>query len=251
MGTLLGLHVLMVPGAARGTDVTEVLQRMADALETARDLRASATFIIESEHGERIRWSAQYYRRSGPDGRMRLIFEDPIDLRGVDLTVRRREDEVDEIRVYFPAIRRVRLLDADMRGESFLGTDFNYEDLGLEDLDFQKHTLLDDGEFEGEPCYRVRSVPAQSWFYGEIVRCIDKKSFLPRRTEYHSPAGQHYKTRTLDVVETIDEHTIPTRIAMRNLVSGTSTTIVYSDVILNSGLKESIFVTTASVASGP
>lgn len=122
-----------------------------------------------------------------------------------------------------------------MRGESFLGTDFNYEDLGLEELDFHQHSLRDEEKVNGRRCHRLESVPDDSWWYGRIVRFVDTKTYLPWRTEYYDPAGHLFKVRTLDRVERIEKLDIPTVITMHSVSLGTTTRVDFSDLRLNTG----------------
>ena len=234
--------LILMAALAGATDVTEVLTRMRQAVEPGKDMRATVEFEITNARGESVHWSGQLYRRSTPDARTRLVFDEPLDLRGTEVMVQRGAGGVTHTRIYLPAVRRVRELDADFRGENFLGTDFNYEDLGLQQLDYQQHTLRgDDEEAEGRACYQVESVPDRGWWYGKIVRCIDKKDYLPRRTEYYDRIGILWKLRTFDGIKKIDGYPTATQITMQTVATGTSTRISMSDVRYDSGLPGSLF----------
>jgi hypothetical protein len=181
------------------------------------------------------------YRRAGLDPRIRIVLEHPLDLRGTDVTVVRASDGGSRARVYLPAIRRVREISGDMRGESFLGTDFDYEDLGFQQIDFQQHALLDDAELDGRDCYRVESRPERGWWVGRIVRWIDKHDFLPRRTEYYDRQDVLWKVRTFENVRTIESHPTWTRLVMKTVPTGTATSISLRDVEYDTGLSSSLF----------
>lgn len=237
----MGAALLALASAAWSADVGEVLGRMRTALEPGRDMRASVELIMTNARGERVTWTGKYYRLDGEHARKRIVFDSPPDLRDVSVSFQREAHGVDSTRVYLPFVRRVRDLRADMRGESFLGTDFNYEDLGLEDLEFQQHTLRDDGEFDGRPCYTVESVPDKSWWYSRVRRCIDKKDFLPRRTEYFDSSGEVYKIRSIDRVEKIGSFPTPMLITMDVVPTGTSSRIALKDVEYNVNLKPALF----------
>jgi hypothetical protein len=231
----------LVPTMARAIDVTDLLSRMRAATEPGRDMRATFELVLTNQNGERSEWGGQFYRTSGATARQRIVLESPVDLRGVCLTAERAAPGRDSMRVYLPSIRRVRQIEQDMRGESFLGSDFNYEDLGFEQLEYAKHAIQGDGEVDGRPCYLVESDPDRSWWYGRIVRCIDKADYLPRRTEYFDPAGQRFKLRTFDRVEKIKGHPTPVQITMTALLSRTSSRIVLRDVEYDTGLDPGVF----------
>ena len=93
----------------------------------------------------------------------------------------------------------------------------------------------------GAPCYRVESVPDQVWWYGRIVRCIDKKNYLPRRTEYYDRAGLLFKLRTFDRVETIHSYPTPVEITMKTLPARTWSRIILRQVEYDTGLTEGLF----------
>lgn len=127
--------------AASGADVNDVLARMRRAMEPGKDMRATVVLTITNERGETVTWTGHLYRRGGASPSIRIVFDDPIDLRGTEVSITRASDGTASTRIYLPALRRVRQIDADVRGESFLGTDFNYEDLGFGDLEYQQHRL--------------------------------------------------------------------------------------------------------------
>jgi outer membrane lipoprotein-sorting protein len=167
--------------------------------------------------------------------------DSPVDLRGTEVTVIPGADGTSHTRIYLPAIRRVRDLGADMRGESFLGTDFNYEDLGLQQLDFQQHTLGESDDREGRDCYRLESIPQSGWWYGRIVRSIDKKTYLPLRTEYYDRSGVLWKIRTLEGVKTIASFPTATQVTMQTVAASTLTRITLSEIQYDTGLADVLF----------
>jgi hypothetical protein len=239
--TLLLVGVIgLAPAAAVAADASDVLGRMRQALERGKDMRAAIEFEIANGSGDSVVWAGSYYRKSGADARTRLVFDSPPDMRGTAITVQRVSDGVTHTSVYLPAIRRLRDLEADTRGESFLGTDFNYEDLGFESFTSQQHALRGEGHAQGRDCYLVESIPEYGWWYGKILRCIDKDTYLPLRTEYYDRTGILWKVRTLDVVDTIDSYPTPTQITMRTVPTGTSTRITLREIAYDTTFPESL-----------
>jgi len=239
---LAALALLLFARPAAATDVTDVLARMRRAIEPGRDMRASFELVMTNAQGERVRWGGQFYRLGGLQAKKRLVFDSPVDLRGVSVSVQRTDGARDRTRIYLPFVRRVREIESDMRGESFLGTDFNFEDLGLEELEFHEHALRGEEELHGRACWRVESVPDRSWWYGRIARCIDKKDYLPRLAQYYDPAGLLYKVRTFERVETIDGHPTPVDVLMEVIPGHTSSRLVLRDIEYDTGLQDELFV---------
>jgi hypothetical protein len=237
---LVGIMLVWVP-AASAVDVTQLLGRMRDATAAGKDMRATISFEMVNAKGESVHWAGSYYRRNVPDERMRLVLDSPIDLRGTEVTLVPGHDGVLHQRLYVPSLRRVRDLQSDMRGESFLGTDFNYEDLGVQALDFQQHGILEGKDPEGRDCVLLESVPQRGWWYGRIVRCVDRKTYLPLRTEYYDRAGELWKIRTLQGIKTIQSHPTATVVTMQTVPARTLTRITLSDIQYNTGLADVLF----------
>lgn len=223
-----------LPVPARATDVTRTLQHMAAALEPGRDMRAKVEFLIDNGRGERVRWIGRYYRTTTPAVK-RIVLDSPDDLAGVSLVLEGGPAELRGVRIYLPFVRRIREIRRDMRGASFMGSDFTFEDLGFVEMEFHQHTVVGEATEDGRPCLRVDSVPDRSWWYGRIAYCIDTEDWIPRRTEYFDRAGVLYKVRTMEV-ETVGGHPTPVRMTMDVLPDKTKTTMILTGVRYDTGL---------------
>ena len=146
-------------GAVEANDAMRILQDMRRAIEPAKDMRAELDVEMTNTDGESVHWTGKLYRRGGTDARMRLVFESPLDLRGTEVATSRTVDGMNHTRIYLPALRRVRDLEGDARGEAFLGTDFNYEDIGLESLRPEESDVHGEDKIDGRACYRLSSRP--------------------------------------------------------------------------------------------
>jgi len=227
--------------AASALDVTQVLDRVRSATAPGKDMRATVDFEMVNAKGESVHWKGSYYRRSAPDERMRLVLDSPADLHGTEVTLSPGPDGAARQAIYVPSLRRVRDLHADMRGESFLGTDFNYEDLGIQHLDFQQQSLVEGKDPEGRDCIFVESVPQSGWWYGRIRHCIDRKTYLPLRSEYYDRTGVLWKIRTLEGIKNVQSHPTATVITMQTVPAHTLTRITLSDVQYDTGLTDALF----------
>lgn len=234
------LTLLLLPQRAWGVDVTDLLAHVRRALEPGHDMRARVEFVMTNPDGERVYWEGEFYRVGGPNPRKRFVLESPVDLRGVSVSVERLGPGTDRTRLYVPFLRRPREIEGDQRGEPFFGTDFNFEDLGLERLDFEEDAIRGEETVAGRPCYRVESTPSKIWWYGRIARDVDEKDWLPRRTEYYDPSGALYKVRTFDRIETIAGFLTPVEITMTAVPLHTSTRLVLRNVEYDTGLRDEL-----------
>jgi hypothetical protein len=227
---LFALSCLAAATSAGAADATALLRQMHEALVPNEPMHAAFTLEIDNEEGHPTRWTGTLERTGGAAPSVRMHFDSPADLRGIELTVQRDPKGLDVMRVFLPSVRRTRTIREDMRGESFLGSDFNYEDLGFEQLGSVRSTVLGADVVNGRACDRVESVPARPWWYGRIVRCIDREDHLPRLTEYFDAAGAPYKRRMMDAIETIGGHPTPLRLRIEVIPDRTSSMLTLSDV---------------------
>jgi hypothetical protein len=251
LAAVVGLAARAAAQSGAGTDdASQLLTLMRQALEPGRDMRASFTLAVAGRDGQAVTWSGRLVRRTGPDARLLLVFDHPADLRETEVSVARAANDEIHTRVYLPAIRRVRDIEADARGESFLGTDFNYEDLGLEPIAFQRHTVTGEDTVNGTRCRKVESVPERGWWYGKIVRCLDPQTHLPVRTDYYDRNGILWKTRTIDTIATVQGHPTATSITMTTVPARTSTKMVLTDVRYDTGLGDDAFAGPSRLGDG-
>jgi hypothetical protein len=220
---------LIAASSAAAADVEALLERMRAAMRPPAHMEADFTFEVQDDAGDTARWGG-HIERDGVKRSIRMRFESPRDLNGVVFTATRAPEGLDTATLYLPFVRRTRTIQRNFRGVPFLGSDFNYEDLGLEQLKFQSHRLVGEGDVGGRVCDRVESRPSKSWWYGRIVRCIDRQDFLPRRTEYFDTAGLPYKVRSLEDVRTIGSYPTALRTRMRVVPDESESTIVLADV---------------------
>ncbi len=222
--------LLLVASNARAADAEKLLSRMWATLVPRAHMRGHFTLEVDNGKGWSNTWTGRVERVGGAEPWIRLDIDTPRDLRGIQFTVQRNREDADEIHVFLPSVRRVRTIYGNMRGESFLGTDFNFEDLGFEQLAAKSHEMVGEDVVDGRPCDEVETIPVDNWWYSKIVRCIDREDYVPRRTKYYDDAGELFKVRTFDDVETIGGHPTPLRLRMDSVKLGTFSTITLSHV---------------------
>jgi hypothetical protein len=237
---LVGGTIALGASGARAEDVGEILARMRAALYPPPHLQADLTVRVVNEKGEAVTWGGRFWRATDPP-RMRITLDTPADLAGVTVVAQQRPGDLDVFRVTLPFIRRTRIIVHSLRGESFLGTDFNYEDLGFERLDYQEHRLDGEDTIDGHRCWRIDSKPTESWWYGRLLRWIDQETALPLRTDYFDVNGILYKRRTLRDIAEIEGHPTARETEMATLPVHTKTVLTLSDVRYGGTLEPGLF----------
>ncbi len=243
----LGVMVSLAffPPLVGGSDVKvdELLTEMRRAMWPGEDMRARFEVQVLSALGEHAYVTGSYYRKGpSPDHTLqKFVIESPLELRGFEVSGETRVGKPEQLYLYVPAVRRVRRLEVEMRKESFLGSDFNFEDLGFEDLSTSMHELKGEVERGGGTHYEVESVPAGDWMYQKIVRYIDKESYLPVETHYFCWGVGLCKVRKIEHVEQIGAYESPSVITMEDVLNKQTTRLVVRKAEFDVGLSDDLF----------
>jgi hypothetical protein len=129
---LLGLAV----PASGGITARELLDQVRHLSQTTRKwtdrMQHLQLRIVDRRGGERTR-NLVIYVKKYPEDRNRTIvfFESPPEVKGVGFLQWADSHAKDEQWLYLPELKRVRQISAGARHESFVGTDFSYDDLAI------------------------------------------------------------------------------------------------------------------------
>ncbi len=168
----------------------------------------------------------------------------PEHLRGMTILQIEAGDRSHDAFVYLPSMQAVRRVSTAQRGDAFFGTDVTYEDLERRHArDYQIVDVSEDG-VQGEPAYLVRAHPRLPQSYHEVRfwiarsdRAILQVHFLKRG------ADEPYRTiaapRTS--MERMAGHTLPTRLVVENRARGTTTEVLYRDLLVNPEIDDRVF----------
>lgn len=215
--------------AAAAPSVDDVIARMNEVMSPAKDVHADLEIVQQTASGAEVRWKGDLYREAGESARQRIVFSSPADIAGTELLFQPASGtKLDRIRMFLPALGRTRTIRTEMLGAPFLGTDFDYENLGLEQLTAEQHALEGESDLDGRPVYRVVSQPQGSTWVKRVVRLVDRKTFVPLRTEYYDAAGTLYKVRTIEVEPGSPPAEV--RVTMKTVPESSTTVLILDDV---------------------
>jgi outer membrane lipoprotein-sorting protein len=235
-----------------GLDGRQVMERV-DARPRGGDQRARATWrLIDKKGRERVRETRTYWRdhRDQADGlraKRLIVFDAPPEVRETGFLVWSQADpEVEDERwVYLPALRKVRRVAGRDSGKSFVGTDFNYDDLADRSVDEDEHRLLRTEQHEGALSYVVESKPRDAGSpYERRVQLVDAERWVVTRVEYYDRGGRLQKT--LDASwQQADGVWAWERLEMRDEKSGHRTRVELVEVEHRTGLPDDVFTETS------
>ena len=186
--------------------------------------------VVTSKDGKERRkgWRSWRLGYAG-DSRMLIRFTAPPEVKGVGYLSLPRPGKNPDQWLYLPSMKRERRIAAQDRSASFVGTDFNYED--LEELDHEKYDvrLLDGESVAGQPCHvveaRPRSGAGKSLYERKVLFLRKDILYLVRMDLFRAGEKEPGKRLLLEEVSLVDGRHVAKRMAMQDLAKGSTTVI--------------------------
>lgn len=198
---------LLFPAIVAAADTPDGLAVMkaVEAREDGEDATSTATFLLKNARGEeRTRKIKRFWLDlDGKDGlhsRTILFFTAPPDVANTGLLNWSYDEsgKDDDQWLYLPAFRKTKRIAAAEKEDSFLGTDFSFEDMSRRKVDEDTHTNLGVESLAGKSCFKVESKPKEAdYLYSKRLSWIEKETWIVHQVEYHDRKGELHKTLTV------------------------------------------------------
>ena len=235
--------LVSAPGFAEEMTAYEIVKKSEDLLDQANDSQTDILMTLVNKNGKtRERNLVAYIKKGENDSSKSIIFFlSPADVKGTSFLVWSEPDKDDQQWLYLPALKRIRQISASGKGESFMGTEFTFFDMGSHDTDDYTYTLQADEEVNNEPCYTIEAIPKEVEFYSKIVIWIRKGNFIPAKADFYDTKGEYLKQGIFADVKNIQGINTPTHIEMHNKQNNRSTMLDLSNILYDKGLQDDIF----------
>ncbi len=224
---------------------TEIMVKVYDRPQ-ARDMSAIlAMTLINAQGLTRNRVLQQYQADFGTAEKKMMFFLEPADVRGTAFMnwSYDKPDRSDEQWIYLPALKKIKRISSEGRGDAFMGSDFAYEDLATRQPSLDNHSFLRSETLEGSECLVVESIPRdrKSSLYSKMVSWIRPDTWIGLRREYYDARGALLKTLAIRRIGEVGGYWMIFETEMKNAQTGHATRMSFSGVKLDTGIKESLF----------
>ena len=216
--------------------------------DTGRDSRAEMRMKL-FDRRDRVRdraLSLLTLRRAAGD-RSLIRFTYPNDIRGTGFLVWEHPQGDDERFLYLPSLGRVRRIAGSEAQESFVGSDFSYEDIGGREFDDYTYTLADENASWASPqgprpAYRLESRRKDtSVEFPRVVSLVLKDSFVVVQADVYNRRNEKQKVYTVKRLDQIQGIWTVLESVMTNDLDRTRTELVVEKIAYNTGLTEAAF----------
>ncbi len=195
---------------------------------------AELNLITENARGQQRKFSVKVYLKSDDAGdRQFLEYLSPADVRGTKFLSLNLKGQEDQMWLYMPAMGRERRIAAHMTGDSFMGTDFTYDEIGGNFAEKGQYSAvrLEDQTEGGVKCYVLDMTALKAdALYKKVKMWVWQDEMVPVKVEFMDAAGVLQKTLTLDTFKTVSKELIPHDVIMADNVKGTRTILEIIEV---------------------
>jgi hypothetical protein len=185
-----------------------------------------------------------------PDGdRLLIRFTFPNDIRGTGFLVWEHPEGEDERFLYLPSLGRVRRIAGAETQESFVGSDFTYEDIGGREFDEYTYAIAEENASWTPP---AGGAPRPAWKlesrrkdasaqFPRVVSTVLKDSFVVVAADIYNRRNEKQKAYVVGRLEQVEGIWTAMDAEMTNALEKTRTELVIENADYNVGLKEADF----------
>ena len=263
--------LVLAPAAGQQPLTAEAIARRVQDRDTGRDSRATMRMkLFDRRNRSRERVMTVLSLRGGASGaergaggpadlkndRLLIRFTYPNDIRGTGFLVWEHPDSDDERFLYLPSLGRVRRIAGSEAQESFVGSDFTYEDIGGREFDEYSYALEDDKASwtppsggPARPAWRLESRRRDGTArFPRVVSLILKDTpgqnapaYVVVAAEIYNRRDEKQKVYTVRRIEQVEGIWTAMQAEMTDALEKSRTELTIEKVDYNVGLEESAF----------
>nr|NQU91614.1 outer membrane lipoprotein-sorting protein [Bacteroidota bacterium] len=222
----------------------EIIQKVYNRAEGDDQTSFLTMTLINKSGAERIRKIKQFTKDTGEMEKSIMFFQSPADVKNTSFMNWTYDDEnqSDDQWIYLPALKKTKRISSDSKSDYFMGSDFTYDDLGDRKLDDDTHKLIGEKTIDGVDYYLVESTPKdEEYMYSKTKTWIRKDTFIGLKKEFYDEDEELLKILHIKKFEEFSGFLIITNSEMHNVQKDHKTTMVLSDVQINTGISDSKF----------
>ena len=236
------------PRAVQPLSAAQVARAVQDR-DTGQDSRSEFRMKLFDRRGRvRERALTLLMMRRMEGDRLLIRFTYPNDIRGTGFLVWEHPQKDDERFLYLPSLGRVRRIAGSEAQESFVGSDFSYEDIGGREFDEYRYALLDDNaswtapDGAPRPAYRLESTRRdKAAEFPRVVSLVLKDTFVVVQADVFNRRNEKQKLYSVKRLQQVQGIWTIFESVMTNDLDQTRTELVVEKVAYNTGLKEAAF----------
>ncbi len=238
--------IILFSGLTYAQDLTglEVIQNVYNR-PTGNDMTGNLIMTIENSRGnQRVRKIKQYVKTVKGGEKKIMFFLSPADVKNTSFMTWSYDEKgkSDDQWIYLPALKKVKRISSDSKGDYFMGSDFTYDDLGDRHPSDDNHTILREEVIDGKETIVIESVPKdEEYMYSRTVTWVIKDSWIGLKKEFYDEDDELLKILTVEGEKSFGDVIILTKVKMNNVQRNQFTIMEFSDVQIDTGIPNNKF----------
>ena len=229
-----------------GLEIMKKLEAQPEPRDVVSKTVLTLTKIMKAKERHRSREITRYekYFSEGSFLSKSLIrFTKPADVKGTGLLMweYRKSGKDNDQWLYLPALKKTKRIISNQKNQSFMGSDFTYQDMGGRDIDDDTYTILGEEELFGETCFKVEAKPVEKGIYSRRIIWVEKERSILRKVEFFDGKDKLLKMMTIPEVRKDGDYWTILKMVMENIQKPHKTTLEISDVQYDTGIEEDFF----------
>ncbi|MDA3837655.1 MAG: outer membrane lipoprotein-sorting protein [Candidatus Delongbacteria bacterium] len=225
----------------------QIIQNVYDR-DTGTEVEGQLKMTLTNKSGnQRVRELKQYIKDFGDVEKKIMYFIKPADVKNTSFmnwsySDDKASNKADDQWIYLPALKKVKRISSDSKSDYFMGSDFTYDDLGDRKPSDDVHKLLREEKLNGEDCYVVESTPKEEdYMYSKTITWIVKDKWIGLQKKFYDEDEDFLKTLSIKKYKEIDGIITMLKTTMENDQNKHGTTMEFSEVKINKGVKDNLF----------
>ena len=243
MASIVAIALIALVSLSAALSGEEVMQEVYTR-DSGNNMSANLVMTLTNSRGSTRERSIQQYRQNDSDGEKKIMFFlAPSDVKNTSfLSYSYADGRSDDQWIYLPALNRVKRVASDKKNDSFMGSDFTYDDMGTRHPSSDTHKVIRTETIDGRRCRVVESIPKEAKpTYAKTLAWVVENEWIGLKKEFYLPNGKVGKKLEIDSYEKTDGVWVITDMTMSNVDKNSSTRIQMLDVTFNNDLKDSVF----------
>ncbi|MDD4574090.1 MAG: outer membrane lipoprotein-sorting protein [Sphaerochaeta sp.] len=243
MASIVAIALIALVSLSAALSGEEVMQEVYTR-DSGNNMSANLVMTLTNSRGSMRQRSIQQYRQKDSDGEKKIMFFlAPSDVKNTSfLSYSYADGRSDDQWIYLPALKRVKRVASDKKNDSFMGSDFTYDDMGTRHPSADTHKVIRTETIDGRKCLVVESIPKEAKpTYAKTLAWVVENEWIGLKKEFYLPNGKVGKKLEIDSYEKTDGVWVITDMTMSNVEKNSSTRIQMLDVTFNNDLKDSVF----------
>ncbi|MBW1810112.1 MAG: outer membrane lipoprotein-sorting protein [Deltaproteobacteria bacterium] len=236
---LVASTVIVVTGVlmstpARSETPGDLLKKVDDVEFAQKDMISSVTMtLIDSGGKEKVRKSKMW--QLGDSKRM-FKFLKPANVKNVGFL----DLGEDVMYLYMPAFKKIRRIAGHIKNDTFMGTDFTYDDMSSTRMaeDYKAVKATEEGDHN--VLELVPKDPDDKDYSKVIVRARKSDHHIVK-VDFYDKAGKLWKVMTREQYKPVGKYQVAHLMEMKDLKKSHATRMTMEQITCDTGLKESFF----------